>query len=129
MRLHSAITIGIEVADASAVTTLNRVVGMVKGIYYLGGSGQISSNRVRGSVSYGMTLESTTGVDVSGNRVFEGLNEGIVLIRSSGNTIHNNDFSGNAGTDCVDDSPGPDSTWTNDIGDDSSPSGLCTAAP
>lgn len=48
---------------------------------------------------------------------------------ASANTIRDNNFSGNGGIDCVDDSSGPANTWTGNLGDESSPAGLCTAAP
>ena len=64
---------------------------------------------------------------VSGNAV-RGFHEGIIASESTCIDIHDNDSTGNVGTDCVDLS-GDQNTWTNNVGDESLPAGICTPAP
>jgi nitrous oxidase accessory protein NosD len=56
------------------------------------------------------------------------------MVESRGNTIHDNDFRGNHSSDCYDSTagsgtPGTGNTWTDNLGDDSSPAGICAPAP
>lgn len=122
--------LGILVSNSSAHVTLNRIRGLYWGIDFNSvDSGSIRLNRVSGGTSTGVLLFETTGITVARNRVFNRGGGGIfVNSDSDSNTIRNNDFSGNDDVDCTDNS-GPSNTWTNDLGDESSPAGLCTPAP
>jgi hypothetical protein len=95
----------------------------------------ISGNRVRFSRTTGISLFNVNGTLIEHNAIHDGLGNGIVLqdgpfdSGASGNTIQNNNFTGNDGTDCVDETiDPPDNTWDADtnLGDDANQEGLCT---
>ena len=121
---------GIEVSGATANVITNRIHGLFWGISLFGAHGSVAGNEIHGGTDNGIIVDNTIGVDISNNTVSGRGGNGIgVGPSTSGNTIHDNDFSGNAATDCVDLSSGPANTWTNDFGDESSPSGICTPKP
>jgi parallel beta-helix repeat protein len=66
-------------------------------------------------------------MDLFGNTATGASINGIwVSDKAHGNTIHDNDFRGNTGNDCVDQQAvAPLNVWTNDLGNDSSPADIC----
>jgi parallel beta-helix repeat protein len=80
----------------------------------------------------GIWLQSgDAGFEVHDNRVSESRHG--IIVSSSGNTIHDNDFRGNLGPDCIDSTTGSGSAgtsniWTNNLGDDSAPVGICAGS-
>lgn len=118
---------GIWVSSATADVSHNTVHGQFDGMIFDQSTGSIESNNVQRTGNAGIFLNGATNVDVGHNIVGNGNGYGLLAsFDASGNTIHDNNFAGNSGTDCDDTSVGPANTWTNDLGDDSSPSGLCT---
>jgi parallel beta-helix repeat protein len=116
----------------------NRITGATIGIGMSQSVGVIQNNVVRKSRNQGISLYDSHDFEIVGNRVAGSANAGMYLDPSSSqNAIHDNDFTGNPGTDCVDMSgttvPSQadpiDNTWTNDYGDEDSPDGICTPKP
>ncbi len=83
----------------------------------------------------GISIEDS-GNDVHDNTAADGFN-GIDVLGTggSGNDIHSNDFRGNIALDCNDGGPsgsetaGTSNTWTNDLGNNQQPSGICIPDP
>ncbi|MEA2621491.1 MAG: hypothetical protein QOH61_401 [Chloroflexota bacterium] len=132
--------IGIDVFNSSAVNHVvingNTVVGAVDGIsVFQASDGTITRNHISGGSGRGIALLSASNWTVDHNRVTGRGGSGIVLDNGTSlNDVDSNDFSGNVDTDCVDATgnvavAGPvdpiDNTWTNDVGDESSPAGIC----
>jgi Periplasmic copper-binding protein (NosD) len=88
----------------------------------------ISGNNVRHAHDAGIDLHNTSSSSVENNSVKAGQAGGIVVhSTSTGNGIVGNDFGNNLGTDCTDLSLGPANTWTNNLGSESIPAGICSA--
>jgi parallel beta-helix repeat protein len=86
----------------------------------------ITGNRVRHASLVGLRLQ-TNASTIQNNSAKSGNDMGIEVYKTSQtNQIIGNDFRNNAGTDCIDQSTGPANTWTSNLGDDSSPEGLCS---
>jgi parallel beta-helix repeat protein len=87
----------------------------------------VNGNRVRHAHGAGIDLHNTSDSSVENNSAKAGEGVGIsVQATSAGNGIVGNDFRNNVGTDCTDLSLGPANTWTNNLGDESIPAGICS---
>ena len=107
--------------------THNSIRGVSFGVQVRGSSGVVSANNIRGGTGDGISVFFSQQLKIRHNRVTSQGGSGITFSSdSTGNTIRGNNFSGNAGIDCVDASAGPANTWTGNLGDESSPAGLCT---
>jgi nitrous oxidase accessory protein NosD len=119
---------GIAVLSSDGTAVTGNVVHWVqRGIQTVTSNGlTISDNRIRHASLVGLKLQ-TNDSTIANNSAKAGGDLGIDVYKTSqNNDIVMNDFRGNSGTDCVDQSAGPANTWTNDLGDESSPAGLCT---
>lgn len=112
----------------------------------------VRRNRVRGGRLFGIELNGATGSRVSDNDLANGAGSGLVaqgvstgnqvrrneihgyagngirlLAAATGNLLVSNDARGNEDDDCQDDPEG--SAWTENLGDESIPVGICTPAP
>ena len=88
----------------------------------------ISGNRVRHAQGEGIGLQGVSDSTVEDNSAKAGDNIGIDFgVSTSGNEIDGNDLRNNGGIDCLDSSVGPANTWTNNLGNDSSPPGICSS--
>ena len=94
----------------------------------------IAENRVRGIFGFGISLAVAVDEHVLLNTVRAesiGINVGA---GSYGSNIHDNDFRGSSDPDCRDQSTGDgtadtDNTWVDNLGDEDSPDGICSATP
>jgi hypothetical protein len=128
---------GIDLAGATATIEGNTIVRVDTGIDIANGQGLIKDNVIRDGGQDGIFASASvpqTGLqlEITGNRVSAFSGNGIDMRQphDGGLDVHDNDFSGNASTDCLDTTlPDSGNTWTNNIGDDASPSGICTPAP
>jgi nitrous oxidase accessory protein NosD len=96
---------------------------------------QVTENVVLDSGRRGMLLYHMFDSDIVGNRVRGSRGDGIVVTDMSRNLrVRDNDFRGSPGTDCNDfttgaGTSGTANTWTDNIGDESRPEGICERAP
>ena len=104
-------------------------------IYALEGtSGLIQRNRAVENIQFGLFLTQSTSVEVAHNKM-AGATFGVDLdAGSTGNNLHDNDWTGPGANDCEDLSSGGGTantanTWTNNFGGESTPAGICAAAP
>lgn len=125
---------GILLYNAPATVNGNKVQYAQSGLGALvTNGGSLLNNVVTHSLSQGIVLGGSDNMTVDGNSAKMGNGPGMYLWDSSdGNSITNGDFDGNTGNDCLDQSTGAGTdgtanTWTNDIGSDPSPSGICAA--
>ena len=105
----------------------NRVFWVQRGIQSVNSNDlTIGNNRVRHASIVGLRLQ-TIASTIQDNSAKRGDDMGIEVHASShDNEIVGNDFRNNGGTDCVDHSSGPANTWSNNLGNESTPSGLCS---
>src|SRR5438105_1084562 len=106
-------------ARAIALSVLDTGIQLLSGT-----AGHICGKVVFFGVGTGIAAYYGSGEEINGNSVTDGGN-GIRLTGRSGDNVHGNNFD-SAGQDCSDDSSGAGTagtanTWTNDIGDTSSP--------
>lgn len=128
---------GIASSGAHWTVTGNTIRRVRLGMYpAYGTTGSIVGNTIRGGDWDGIWINTSDGMVVADNDVHN--QDGIGMHVSIGalNNVHDNDFSGNGSTDCVDQTGNVvlaadpiDNTWTNDIGDEDIPDGICTPAP
>jgi hypothetical protein len=103
-------------------------------VYVLGRtSGTIQRNRGIENIQSGLFLSDSTNIEVAHNRM-AGATAGVIASSSTGNDLHDNDWTGPGPNDCLDNSSGSGTantgnTWTNNYGGESSPAGICTPAP
>jgi parallel beta-helix repeat protein len=104
----------------------NRVFWVLRGIQaFNSNSSTISGNRVRHTTIVGFQLQ-TNGSTIQDNSAHAGDGTGIDVNQTShDDLLIGNDFRNNGGTDCVDHSPGPANTWIDNLGDESTPPGIC----
>ncbi len=90
-------------------------------------SAVIVRNDVADGSGSGLVAQGTsTGNTIRLNEIHGLAGNGIRLLAgATGNTLIGNDATGNDGTDCMDDPEA--STWTDNLGDDASPAGICVA--
>jgi parallel beta-helix repeat protein len=119
--------VGIRVNNSAARVSRNRIRGLTFGMSIEGvDTGSYRLNRISGGRDSGILMSLSTGVLLANNLVTGRGGSGMVIDTDShDNALRENNFSGNDATDCVDDS-GPANTWTDNLGDDSNPSGLCS---
>jgi parallel beta-helix repeat protein len=105
----------------------NNVFRVIRGIDIESASTvTVSGNRIRYAQDFGIgLLFSAQDGTVENNSAKLGDDRGITVEGSTGNEIVGNDFRNNGGTDCVDSSGPPGNTWTNNLGAESDPAGLC----
>ena len=89
----------------------------------------VLENHVTTSFAWGMVLSGTDAFIY--DNVVEDNYLG-TLVTGANNNLHDNDFRDNASTDCFDDTSGDGTagtanTWTNNLGQDDNPDGICTS--
>jgi parallel beta-helix repeat protein len=122
---------GIRVNSTSGATVRGNLIRRVStfGIELNGATtSRIAANDIAEGLGSGIVAQgASTGNTIRANEIHGLGNAGIrLLAAATGNTLIGNDARGNAGTDCMDDPEG--STWTGNLGDESSPVGICTPA-
>jgi parallel beta-helix repeat protein len=134
--------VGIACAGCSgfepAQVLRNRVLHVNQGISLgsLGDGSVVRGNRVRSSGEVGIHVDNMDNSTIEDNVVTDGEGDGIFLddgqsgipgFGPNGNTLQNNDFSNNAGTDCTDTTMPADNNWDDqtNLGDDANQDGLC----
>ena len=131
-RTTPVLATGIELRNAAPGTTVadSLVKYAQTGLRIGSPNAQVTHNTVLKSRGDGMVIDAAGG-DVGRNVVTNAAGRGIVVTSSSsGLNVHDGDFQGNDGTDCVDHSAGGGTagtanTWTGNVGDESDPDGLC----
>ncbi len=125
-RLGAGIVVNAESNETQIIA--NRIFYIGRGIGVEGTSGvTVSGNRVRFAETFGIgLLFSADNNTVDNNSARFGEDRGIAVQGSTGNQIHDNDFRTNATDDCQDNSVPLANTWTNNLGEDSDPPGLCS---
>ena len=133
-----ALAVGISsglFGPAGMVSIDNNLVGLgTAGIAFIGAtSGEASGNVIYRQLS-GVDVEASSGLDIGSNSVHAGGVGITVDAESAGSSIHDNTATGNLSVDCQDQSSGAGTagtanTWAGDIGNTSSPQGICAPQP
>ncbi|MFN8622785.1 MAG: right-handed parallel beta-helix repeat-containing protein, partial [Chloroflexota bacterium] len=126
---NTTLSNAIEVYNGPGSTVSgNTVTGAAVGIKVTG-SGHVVSGNTLTTRQTSISLNNADGAVVKNNtaKATYGSFGGIWVSASTGNAnIHDNDFRGSTGTDCVDAGGNANTnTWTNDLGNESNPSGIC----
>ncbi len=127
--------VGIQVDDRGGTLISGndvRFVGL--GLTIRSGAPIVEQNTISDTAYTGLSVsKSDNGGTVSSNRVRNASAEGIYIRgTATGIQVTYNRASGNRGVDCRDDTAagggtaGTGNTWTGNVGDESSPAGLCT---
>ena len=128
---------GVELQNSANGTTIsnNTIAHMVSGInVYAGSGGSITDNVITGGQE-GLGLENADNMTISGNKSSAATSAGLyVQTASTGNKVHDNDFRTNKNgihqKDCLGQThTGTNNTWTNNLGNSSSPAVLCAGRP
>ncbi len=137
-QLNTGISCGTCSLSEPGKVLRNRVLHVNRGISLgaLGDSSLVRDNRVRSSGDVGIRVFNMDNSTIEDNIVTGGTGDGIILddggsgfpgVGPEGNTIQNNDFSGNAGTDCIETTVPADNNWDDEtnLGDDANQEDLC----
>ncbi|MDQ3493316.1 MAG: right-handed parallel beta-helix repeat-containing protein [Chloroflexota bacterium] len=121
---------GITVDTSVAQVRRNVVSGANLAMFGSAAHGIWAGNTLVGG-GRGMLTAFSEGLEIARNRVTGMAREGIRVGEGSEDLrIHDNDFRGNGGTDCIDDTSGSgtagtDNLWWDNQGDESDPPGIC----
>lgn len=124
---------GVQLNNAGSATVVrnNRITNPVSGIRTYGNGYDLLDNEVVGR-QIGINIVNSDGLTVTGNTAkgLAGSGYGISATEASDNSvISGNDVRGSTGPDCYEqdtDTDGIDNTWSQNVFNDASPSGLCT---
>lgn len=107
-----------------------RVVGnVIVGFYPPVPAGKPSAAAPASYAQSGILAQSGSGSLFKDNHVLHNIVGMDAWTTTTGATITGNDFTGNRSTDCLDGGGNPANTWSDNLGNNDYPNGLCTDGP